>query len=98
MRSLFDDFVKAIKSQLPNARISWDISAWIGTEGMRTWLVLRKLIKKLDTIGYYFFLNLLFRWGFFSNSTDIDFINTSGGQVFIHFSFYKIIKIFNSIQ
>ena len=37
MRALFDDFVAAIKKELPNAIISWDISAWIGEQGMRTW-------------------------------------------------------------
>jgi hypothetical protein len=37
MRALFDDFCKAIKTQLPNAKISWDISAWIGEATMNTW-------------------------------------------------------------
>lgn len=37
MRSLFDDISVAIKSNLPNALISWDISAWIGQSGMTTW-------------------------------------------------------------
>ncbi|RNA07607.1 hypothetical protein BpHYR1_014851 [Brachionus plicatilis] len=37
MRELFDDFVSALKSELPNALISWDISPWLGVEGMRTW-------------------------------------------------------------
>jgi hypothetical protein len=56
MRSLFDQIVQAIKKNLPNAAISWDISAWIGQAGMTTW------------------------WGFFSNSKDINFIHTSGGE------------------
>ena len=30
-------FVKEIKAELPNALISWDISAWIGEPGFRTW-------------------------------------------------------------
>ncbi len=37
MRVLMDDFVKAIKAELPNAIISWDISAWIGTAGFTQW-------------------------------------------------------------
>lgn len=37
MRDLFNDFVKAIKAQLPNALISWDISAWIGQSGFQDW-------------------------------------------------------------
>ena len=37
MRGLMDDFVKAIKAELPNAIISWDISAWIGTAGFTQW-------------------------------------------------------------
>jgi hypothetical protein len=28
MREFYDDIAKAIKGELPNARISWDISAW----------------------------------------------------------------------
>ncbi|CAF0944901.1 unnamed protein product [Brachionus calyciflorus] len=37
MRALFDDFAKEIKSQLPNAKISWDLSAWIREDGMTKW-------------------------------------------------------------
>ena len=37
MREFFDDIAYAIKQELPNAKISWDISAWIGENGMRTW-------------------------------------------------------------
>lgn len=37
MRSLFDDIVKAIKKNLPNALISWDISPWISEYEMRQW-------------------------------------------------------------
>lgn len=37
MRDLFDDFVYAIKTELPNALISWDISAWIGEDGFNQW-------------------------------------------------------------
>lgn len=33
MRALFDDIVRAIKQHLPDARISWDISPWIGEAG-----------------------------------------------------------------
>ena len=36
MRQLFDQIVSKIKKNLPNAAISWDISAWIGQEGMKT--------------------------------------------------------------
>jgi hypothetical protein len=37
MRQLLDDYVAAIKQSLPNTLISWDISAWIGEQGMRDW-------------------------------------------------------------
>lgn len=37
MRSFFDDIAVAIKSQLPNALISWDISPWLTQSAMRTW-------------------------------------------------------------
>lgn len=37
MRALFDDFAKEIRKQLPNAKISWDLSAWIGYDGMSQW-------------------------------------------------------------
>ena len=56
MRALFDQIVAAIKKNLPNAAISWDISAWIGQTGMTTW------------------------WNFFSDSPNINFIHTSGGE------------------
>lgn len=36
MRALFDDFAKAIKNNLPNAVISWDISPW-ASKNMKTW-------------------------------------------------------------
>lgn len=61
MRELFDDFVLVLKSELPNCLISWDISPWLGIEGMRIW------------------------WRFFETS-QIDFIHTSGGSViFVYF-------------
>ena len=50
MRALFDDFVKAIKAELPNAIISWDISAWIGVDGFTQWLILTLNEKRLQTI------------------------------------------------
>lgn len=37
MRALFDDFAKEIRKQLPKAKISWDLSAWIGYQGMSKW-------------------------------------------------------------
>jgi hypothetical protein len=37
MRALFDDFAKAIKNELPNAIISWDISAWASQDQMKKW-------------------------------------------------------------
>jgi hypothetical protein len=37
MRSLFDDFVLAIKTHLPNAIISFDISAWLTQDGFKIW-------------------------------------------------------------
>lgn len=36
MRALLDDFVNAIKTYLPNAIISWDISPW-AMQNMNTW-------------------------------------------------------------
>ena len=37
MRAFFDDIVTAIKSELPNARISWDISAWLSESAQQVW-------------------------------------------------------------
>jgi len=37
MRSLYDDIATAIKSKVPKALISWDISPWISENDMRTW-------------------------------------------------------------
>lgn len=37
MRALFDDFAKAIRDQLPNAIISWDISPWLSQPAMQLW-------------------------------------------------------------
>ncbi len=37
MRQLFDDIAIAIKTELPNALISWDISAWLSEANMQTW-------------------------------------------------------------
>jgi hypothetical protein len=37
MRALLDDFAAEIKAALPNALISWDLSAWIGVAGMTKW-------------------------------------------------------------
>ncbi len=50
MRSLFDDMVRAIKKNLPNAIISWDISAWIGEQGHRTWWGFFSNSKDIDFI------------------------------------------------
>jgi hypothetical protein len=47
MRGLMDDFVKAIKAELPNAIISWDISAWIGTVGFTQWFKILHFSKFL---------------------------------------------------
>ena len=37
IRSFFDDIVKSIKKNLPNALISWDVSPWISEQDMREW-------------------------------------------------------------
>ena len=37
MRALFDDIAKAIKKNLPNSLISWDISPWISESDMTKW-------------------------------------------------------------
>jgi len=53
MRTLFDDFAAAIKANLPNARISWDISAWIGQDGatgFKTWWSFFSTSKYIDFI------------------------------------------------
>ena len=50
MRELFDDFAKAIKSELPNAIISWDISAWLTESAMTTWWGFFKTSPYIDYI------------------------------------------------
>ncbi len=50
MRKLFDDMVSAIKKNLPNAAISWDISAWLG-DGQRTWWSFFADSKQIDFIN-----------------------------------------------
>lgn len=37
MRKLFDDLVRKIKTNLPNARISFDVKAWIGKNKFTEW-------------------------------------------------------------
>ena len=37
MRALFDDFALEIRKELPNAKISWDLSAWITEPGLNRW-------------------------------------------------------------
>ena len=37
MRTLFDNIAQAIRKNLPNAAISWDISPWLSTTDMQTW-------------------------------------------------------------
>jgi hypothetical protein len=37
MRQLFDEIASAVKSELPNSKLSWDISAWLGEPEMQTW-------------------------------------------------------------
>ena len=34
MRQLFDDIAVAIKSEMPNVKISWDISPWLSENDM----------------------------------------------------------------
>lgn len=50
MRDLFKDFVKAIKTHLPNALISWDISTWLYQHEFCEWFI-------FPFIYYYFFNN-----------------------------------------
>jgi hypothetical protein len=50
MRRLFDDFAATIRSELPNAIISWDISAWIGEQNMQTWWGFFKDSKYIDFV------------------------------------------------
>ena len=51
MRSLFDDMVGSIKKNLPNAKISWDISAWIGEGGHNQWWGFFASSKDIDFIN-----------------------------------------------
>ena len=37
MSSLFDNFCKAVRTQLPNSKFSWNFSAWIGENTMKSW-------------------------------------------------------------
>lgn len=78
MRALFDDMVREIKKNLPNAKISWDISAWIGEQGHRDWwghFASSKDIDFLNTSGgrMHGELDQLkpgeLRWRFLSEST-----------------------------
>ena len=50
MRQLYDDIAITIKKNLPNALISWDISAWIGQSGMTTWWSYFKTSPYVDFI------------------------------------------------
>ena len=50
MRKLLDDCVAEIKLALPNAKISWDISAWIGISGMTTWWSYFKTATYIDFV------------------------------------------------
>lgn len=51
MRALYDDIASTIKKNLPNAAISWDISAWIGEEGMEKWWGYFKSSPYIDFIN-----------------------------------------------
>jgi hypothetical protein len=56
MRSFFDDIVTAIKSECPNARISWDISAWLTESAQQTWwgfFATSTNIDYIHTSGYF---------------------------------------------
>lgn len=50
MRSLYDDFARSIKKHLPNAKISWDLSAWIGYSGMSEWWAFFKSSPYVDFV------------------------------------------------
>jgi hypothetical protein len=50
MRSLYDDIANAIKSKLPKALISWDISPWISENDMRTWWGFFSDSKNVDIV------------------------------------------------
>jgi len=50
MRALFDDFAQAIRAQLPNAKISWDLSAWIREDGMQRWWGFFKTSPYIDFV------------------------------------------------
>ena len=36
MRQLYDDIAASIKSEMPNSKISWDISPWLNESEMAT--------------------------------------------------------------
>ena len=74
MRKLLDDCVAEIKSALPNAKISWDISAWIGVSGMTTWWSFFKDAPYIDFVNtsggqvsliYVIFINFKFFFNYF---------------------------------
>jgi hypothetical protein len=65
MRTLFDDIATNIKSALPNAKISWDISPWLTETEMTKW------------------------WGFFSTSSHISYIHTSGARTKANSAFIR---------
>jgi len=50
MRALLDDFSAEIKAALPNALISWDLSAWIGVDGMTKWWSYFKSAPYIDFV------------------------------------------------
>ena len=87
MRALFDDIASTIRNNLPNAFISWDISAWIGENGMTTWWGFFKsssYINFISTSGgqsqgdsFQIVSNEL-NWNFMSNLTGKKIIADSG--------------------
>ena len=50
MLDLFNQIVLSIKKYLPNAAISWDISPWIGQDGMKTWWYYFSNLSYIDFI------------------------------------------------
>lgn len=54
MRALYEDIAQAIKANLTNALIAWNVSPWLNQANMQTY------------------------WSLFANSTNVDYIFTSG--------------------
>lgn len=91
MRRLFDEICLVIKSKLPNALISWDISPWLDELSMRKWwsfFATSNLIDFIHTSGGESLAsssqiqqNMIIRWSFMSQLTGKKIIADTGYRV-----------------